>query len=121
MNVLRTRGLALFCAALVAACSSPSPQEKLQNAELAALAPLKTTYSGVVMGFDFSGDTTLLVSIDIQNYMGTDDDKLDAMKRDLLKSWRTAWTANHPGARGVLTVRLIDFVGKPIFEEKTTV
>ena len=35
--------------ALVAACSSPSPAQRLDAAELEALAPLKRQYAGVVM------------------------------------------------------------------------
>ena len=108
-------------AALLSACSAPSPQERIDAAELAQLAPLKQTYSGVVMGFDFPSDTTLIVSLDIQSYMGMDDDAIDAMKARLLAGWRAAWVAAHPGAHALLTVRLIDFVGRTIAQESTRV
>ena len=39
-------------ATLAVACSSPSARERTDDAELAAIAPLKAQYSGVEMGFD---------------------------------------------------------------------
>ena len=121
----KMRALAAGLALLLAACSSASPQERAQSAELAALAPLKQTYNGVIMGFDFppgpSGDTTLIVSLDIQNYIGMDDPAAAAMKRNVLAQWRAAWTAAHPNQHATITVRMIDFVGRKLVEESARV
>ena len=112
---------ALAATLLLSACSSPSSQERIQNTELAQLAPLKQTYSGTVMGFDFQGDTTLIVSIDIQNYIGMDDDASTAMKRAIYEAWRSAWGAAHPHQHAIVRVRLIDFVGRKIAEQSEPV
>ena len=123
MTAVRTPlALALLAATLLTfgGCSSgQSDAEQIQAAETAQLAPLKDTYSGVIMGFDYADDTTLLVSLDIQNYMGTDDDKVQQLKKDVIEDWRKAWIAQHPKKHAVLRARFIDFVGKKIFEEKT--
>jgi hypothetical protein len=113
---LRTIVFALLAATAVAACSSPSPQEQVQTTELTQLDTLKKTYDGIVMGFDFKGDTTLLVSLDIQNYIGIDDDTAAKMKTDVLAHWKSAWIAAHPGKHATVTARMIDFVGRKIWE-----
>jgi hypothetical protein len=125
MNASRRLG---FCSApallfaLLAACSSPpNPQERIENRELAAVAPLKTKFSGVVMGFDIRPATTLIVSLDAQQYYYMEDDDIAAMKRAALARWRSAWTSSHPHAHAVLTVRFIDFVGHKIGTETTNV
>ena len=56
------------------------------TAELAAVAPLKQQYSGVVMGFDIRPQNTLIVSLDLQQYIETDDDVIAAMKRDAARA-----------------------------------
>ena len=116
IDKMRTLVFALLAATAVAACSSPSPQEQAQTAELAQLDALKKTYDGVVMGFDFKGDTTLLVSLDIQNYIGMDDDAAAKMKADVLAKWKSAWVAAHPQQHAQITARMIDFVGRKIWE-----
>jgi len=123
MAVMRTL---LAAAALIAvsmpACSPPpTREERAQAAELARLAPLKQRYSGVIVGFDFAGPATLIVSLDIQAYIGTDDDTILAMKRDVLTRWRDAWTAGHPHRHATLHARWIDFVGKTILTQTVKV
>lgn len=83
------------------------------------MAPLKSRYSGLVMGFDVHPPTTLVVSIDLQQYIETDDDTIAAMKRDALAHWRSAWIAAHPHAHATLTVRFIDFIGRKVAVETT--
>lgn len=105
---------------LATACSSASAPSS-EDAELATLAPLKQTYSGVVMGFDIQHDTTLVVSLDLQAYLETDDDKVAAMKHASVARWRTAWLAAHPHQHATLHVRFIDFVGRTIAQQKIDV
>jgi hypothetical protein len=107
-------------ATLVVACSSPSAQERTNAAELAAVAPLRTQYSGVEMGFDIRSPETLIVSLDLQSYFDMDDDAVAAMQRNTLRRWRAAWTAAHPHEHAVLHVRFIDFIGRKVADESTT-
>lgn len=108
-------------AALLTACSARLPQDRIDDAELAAVAPLKHEYAGVVMGFDIRPQSTLIVSLDLQHYIETDDDVIAAMKRDALAQWRAAWTAAHPSAHAVLHVRFIDFIGRTVAQESAKV
>ena len=62
------------------------------------------------------GDTTLLVSLDLQAYIGMDDDAAAAMRRTVAARWRSAWSAAHPGVHATLHVRFIDFIGRKIAE-----
>ncbi len=106
-------------AGLLMACSARSPQQRIDDAELAAVAPLKQKYSGVLMGFDVRPQSTLVVSVELQRYIETDDDVIEAMKRDVLARWRAAWTAAHPGTHAPLYVRFIDFIGRTVAREST--
>jgi len=117
MTLVRHGVLLALVAAAVAACSSPSPHEQAVTNEIAQLTPLKTTYSGVVMGFDVRDDTTLLVSLDLQSYIGMDDDAAEAMRRAIVQHWAAAWSTAHSGAHATLHVRFIDFIGRKIAEK----
>jgi hypothetical protein len=101
-------------ATLAVACSSPSARERTDAAELAAVAPLKTQYSGVVMGFDIRQPDTLIVSLDLQSYLDMDDDAVAAMEATALRRWRSAWESSHPHAHARLRVRFIDFIGRKV-------
>ena len=113
-------GLRFFAHAVVAtlavACSSPSAQERASAAELAAVAPLRTQYSGVVMGFDIRPANTLIVSLDLQSYIDMDDNAVAAMRRTVLRRWCSAWSAAHPNTHAVLHLRFIDFIGRKVAE-----
>lgn len=119
MSDLRPLGAAV-AALLLGACSSPAPRGA-GDAELAAVAPLKQRYSGIVMGFDIKSATTLVVSLDLQAYTDADDETVAALKRDALARWRAAWVAAHPHAPAVLSVRFIDFIGRNVATETTKV
>jgi hypothetical protein len=120
MNEVRLfRGAAL--AVLLAACSAQAPKQQATDAEIAAMMPLKRQYSDVVMGFDIRPQTTLIVSVDLRQYILTDDDTLAAIRRDALARWRAAWIAAHPHKHAVLQVRFIDFVGGKVATETTKV
>lgn len=121
MMTLVRRGVRLALVVALAACSAPSPREQAVTTEIAQLAPLKTTYSGVVMGFDVRDDTTLVVSLDLQSYIGMDDDAAEAMRRTVVQHWATAWPATHPGGHATLHVRFIDFIGRKIAEKTVRV
>lgn len=106
---------------MLTACSQPSPQQQLDDAEIAALAPLKAHYSDVVMGFDVKPETTLIVSVDLQHYIDTDDDTLAAMRKEALARWRAIWRARHPHAHALVHVRFIDFIGRLVAQESAPV
>jgi hypothetical protein len=111
----------LALAALVAACGSPTAQQRVAAAELSDLAALKRQYPDVVMGFDLRPRNTLVISLDLQNYIEMDDDSVAALKRAALARWRSAWAAEHPHAHAVLHLRFIDFIGRKVAEETTRV
>jgi hypothetical protein len=108
------RRLLAGCICVLGACSVPSAQQRAGDVELSALAPLKQTYSGVVMGFDLPQPTMLVVSLDLQSYIGMNDADADAMRRVVVARWRTAWIRSHPAAHSVIRVRFIDFIGRTI-------
>jgi hypothetical protein len=107
--------------ALFAACSSPSPQQRVEAAELNDLAQLKRQYPDVVAGFDLHPENTIIISLDLQRYIEMDDDAVAALKRDALARWRSAWIAQHPHEHAVLHVRFIDFIGRKVADEATKV
>jgi PBP1b-binding outer membrane lipoprotein LpoB len=108
-------------AVLLAACSAPAPQQRVNDAELAAMATIKHQYGALVSGFEIRPQNTLIVSVDLQEYIESDDQTIAAMKRDTLARWRTAWLAAHPHAHDVLHVRFIDFIGRHVATETTRV
>lgn len=112
----RTATVALI-AALLAACSPPG--RNVDDAELAAVTPIKHRYPDLISGFEIRPQETLIVSLDLQQYIETDDARIAAMKHDTLASWRSAWIAQHPHARALLHVRFIDFIGRKVAEEST--
>ena len=111
----------LIVAALGAACNSPTPQQRIQAAELNDLAALKRQYPDVVMGFDFRRHNTLVISLDLQQFIEMGDDAVAALKRDALARWRSAWIGEHPHEHGVLRLRFIDFIGRRVADETTKV
>ncbi len=115
----------LICGAFVLAsvgCASPqSPAERAASSEVAQLSALKHSYPGVVMGFDVRNDTTLIVSLDLQGFIGMDDDAVDVMQRTVVAQWSAAWSSAHPGAHATLHVRFIDFIGRKVAERSTRV
>jgi hypothetical protein len=116
MNLMR--GLACSAILMMIGCSSAqSPRDRATASELAQVSVLKRDFSGIVMGFDVRDDTTLIVSLDLQSYIGMDDDAAAAMQRTVVARWRDAWVAAHPGAHAMLQVRFIDFIGRKIAEQ----
>lgn len=116
----RTFFLAAFAAAAFAAgagCTPSQTPETAESAELEALAPLKKTYPGVVMGFDVKEGTTLIVSLDLNGYIGMDDDAMLAMRHDVVSRWKQLWLANHARAHAELHVRFIDFIGRTVAQQ----
>ena len=113
--------IALALLLALTACSSQSPQEQAQSQELTALAPLKQKYSDVVMGFDFKPHETLVVSLDLQNYDGMNDDDQVRLKKDIIAAWRAAWQQSHPGQHATIHTQIIDFVGRTIARQDASV
>jgi hypothetical protein len=106
--------------ALLAACSAPSPQQRAEDAELAAVTPLKQKYP-VLAGFEIRPATTLIVSLDLQQYIEMEDDEIASMKKAAVERWRSAWSAAHPHTHAVLEVRFIDFIGRKVSTVTTKV
>lgn len=106
-------------AAIVAACNSPTPQQRIDAAELNDLAQLKRQYPDVVTGFDLRSNNSVVISLDLQRYIEMDDDAVTALKRDALARWRSAWIAQHPHEHALLHLRFIDFIGRKVADEST--
>lgn len=119
MTIARVLGFTAL--ALTVACAAPSAGERAAASEVAAMAPLKQAYPSVVMGFDLRGDTTLIVSLDLQSYDEMDDDVASAMLRSAVERWKGAWLQAHPHEHAVLHVRFIDFIGRVIAERSANV
>jgi hypothetical protein len=111
--------LLAFMVALSTACAPhPSAQEQIDAKETAALAPLKAKFPDIVVAFDPKG-TRLDISIDANGYISTSDDDVNAFKARMSRDWRAAWSAAHPHQHALLTVRLVDFVGRTWVTEHT--
>ena len=119
MAEVRAFAYVVLVALLVSCAPTAAPTQA--EREIAAVSSLKRQYAGLVMGFDVRPADTLIVSLDLQTYIETDDQTLAAMKRDALARWRSAWTAAHPHQHAKLTVRFIDFIGRNVATESTTV
>jgi hypothetical protein len=103
---------AALALATMAACSSPpSPQQRIEATEQAALAPLKKDYPRIITAFDING-STLDIAIDANAYIQTGDNAVDAFKKQIVKSWRAAWLAAHPHQHALLIVQLRDFINR---------
>jgi hypothetical protein len=103
-------GLALLVA-LGACAPHPSPQEEIVAKETASLAPLKAKYPYIVVAFNPS-EARLDIAIDANGYISTDDDVVTAFKARASHDWRVAWSSAHPNQHAMLTVRLVDFMGR---------
>lgn len=103
------------------ACTSPSASERITSAELATLAPLQQHSDGLISGLDIRTPDTLIVAVDLQRYIETDDDVIAAMQRSAVAAWRSAWIASHPHQKATLHVRFIDFIGRTVAVKSTRV
>jgi hypothetical protein len=106
--------------ALAAACSSPSPEQVANDNEMSALAPMRSEYDNTVTGFVINGNQ-LDVSIDLNAYSMIDRDDVPLLQAEALRRWRAAWIAQHPHQHGELTVRFVDYHGRPFLIKKVTV
>jgi hypothetical protein len=104
---------------VLSACAGPSPSDRITNAELDAVAPLKQQYAGVISGFDIRTPETLTIALDLQRYIEMDDDAVAAMQRHAVATWRIAWTASHPRRHATLHVHFIDFIGRTVAVKST--
>ena len=118
MTTLWTRaGIALMLALLTACAAQPSPRELQAAKESASLAPFKTKYHAFVTAVTPNGNR-LDVAIDANAYLDVDDDAVAAFKKAAAADWRRAWMAANPGKHAVLTVRVIDFMGRAWVTER---
>lgn len=117
------RAIAALALAVLAGCSAArSPQEAATDRELAHLAPMKTNpgYGGAVTGFDVEG-TRLDMSVDLNQYESIDEDSADYLKVEALRRWKEAWTSENRGKHAKLTVRMLNYYGKPFLTESAKV
>lgn len=112
MAKLWSRANVALLVCLASCAPQPSAQEQISAKETAALAPLKAKYPDIVVAFDLKGTTELDIAIDANGYISTGDDAVAAFKARATHDWRTAWSAAHPRQHAVLTVRLVDFMGR---------
>lgn len=105
-------GIALVLVLGAACAPQPSAQAQIEAKETAALAPLKAAYPDIVVAFNMKGKTQLDIAIDANGYISTGDNDVDKFKARASRDWRTAWTAAHPHEHALLTVRLVDFMGR---------
>jgi hypothetical protein len=112
---------AVALALTLTACSSPAAHDQVVTAEeTAALQPLRAEYDGAVTGFIVKGNQ-LDVSIDLNTYATIDEDDVPLLQAEAVRRWREAWTAQHPHEHADLTVRFVDYHGKPFLIKKITV
>ncbi len=98
---------------LGASCApQPTAQERIDAQETASLAQLKKAYPDIVVAFNMKGPTQLDIAIDANGYISTGDNDVDKFKARVSRDWRIAWSAAHPHQHALLTVRLVDFMGR---------
>jgi hypothetical protein len=110
--MLWSRASLALLVCLASCAPHPSAQEQIDAKETAALAPLKAKYPDIVVAFNLKGTTELDIAIDANGYISTGDDAVEAFKARASRDWRTAWSASHPQQHALLTVRLMDFMGR---------
>lgn len=105
-------GIALLLLLGAACAPHPSVQEQIDAQETATLAPLKAAYPDVITAFNMKGATQLDIAIDANGYISTGDNDVDKLKARVSRDWRAAWVQAHPHQHALLTVRLVDFMGR---------
>jgi hypothetical protein len=105
-------GLALVLILGTACAPQPTAQEQIDAQETTSLAPLKKAYPDIVVAFNMKGPTQLDIAIDANGYISTGDNDVDKFKALAAEDWRTAWADAHPHQHALLTLRLVDFMGR---------
>lgn len=105
-------GIALVLILGTACAPQPTAQQQIDTQETASLAPLKTAYPDIVVAFNMKGATQLDIAIDANGYISTADNDVDKFKALAAEDWRAAWTDAHPHQHALLTLRLVDFMGR---------
>lgn len=112
MAIRWSRAVGALALILAVSCAAqPTPQERIESTEQAALAPFKAKYPDIVTAFNIAGNR-LDVAIDANAYISTDDNVIDQLKADAPKAWSAAWLKAHPHEHAALTVRLRDFMNR---------
>ncbi len=106
--------------AVVAVCSGPTPQEQLINREMASMNPMRKAINDMVMGCQPAG-TRIDISIDLSGYQYLGGDGIPPFQAYAMKNWKAAWRKGNPGKHATLTVRFLDYTGKPFFSESAKV
>ncbi|HEY5258586.1 MAG TPA: hypothetical protein VIJ12_09440 [Candidatus Baltobacteraceae bacterium] len=114
--------IALAASLTLGACSAPeSASQARSDKELAALAPLQTSAQGVITGLDIQNDTTLVVSLDINQWLSIEADEDAALEAQALAKWKGVWAKNHPAQHALLHVDFVDYHATPVYAEKAKV
>jgi hypothetical protein len=105
-------GFALLVGLSAGCAPQLTAQQQIDAQETTSLAPLKKAYPDIVVAFNMKGTTQLDIAIDANGYISTGDDDVDKFKALASRDWRVAWSQAHPHQHAVLTVRLVDFMGR---------
>jgi hypothetical protein len=103
---------------LLTACAAPEdPSQARTDREVAALAPLQSNSEGVITGIDVNNDTTLVASIDLQQWSSVDEQDVAGFQAQALVRWKSVWSHEHPGHHALLRVVFADYHGRSVFTE----
>jgi hypothetical protein len=103
---------------LLTACAAPEdPSQARTDREVAALGPLQSNSEGVITGLDVNNDTTLVVSIDLEQWSSVDEQDVAGFQAQALVRWKSTWSHEHPGHHALLRVVFADYHGRSVFTE----
>jgi len=81
---------------------------------------LKKRYPDIVTGTDIKGNT-LMIYVDVDKLYSMDEDSENAMRADLLKSWKAIWSAAHRGEHATVRISLRDYYGSQVLSDAARV
>jgi TRAP-type C4-dicarboxylate transport system substrate-binding protein len=115
MQLERIRTTLLFglpaCVATILGCSSPRQNARtIQAQEVSAVQRATQKYDRYVKNIAVSG-STLIVSVDDQEWDALDTDVQDAIRESALRAWATAWQRYHPHRKALLRVSVRGYFG----------
>ncbi|HZZ64564.1 MAG TPA: hypothetical protein VFE17_03630 [Candidatus Baltobacteraceae bacterium] len=124
--VLQLAAASAFCALGPAACAGTATSHASGDAATAqeqravdGLA-LKKRYPDIVTGTDVKG-STLMIYVDVDKLYSMDEDSENAMRAQLLKSWKGIWSAAHRGEHATVRTSLRDYYGSQVLSDAARV
>ncbi len=82
--------------------------------------PIRKTTDDIATGFQPEGNR-IDISIDLSGYQDLSGDSIPPFQAYAMKNWKAAWRKENPGKHATLTVRFLDYTGKPFFSESAKV